>query len=93
MNDAIKDAIKEALLDTLKNYKGTVTEFLKDTVFPAADEALSEFQAEQKAEADASNSAWVKMRNALINSAAGLVWSLVKNVVTKIFENADKAEA
>ena len=91
MNEELKNIITESLKEILNEYKGNIKDFLTDTIVPATDAAVKDFQDEQKAESAASSSAWVKIRNSIINGAVGIVYGLAKSVVLKIFEKAEQS--
>lgn len=92
-NNEVLDIVKDAVNDVLQDLAGNATEFITTTVFPYVDDAVKDFQDAQTAEAATSASGWVKMRAKLINTGVGLVWTVMKNVVTKILEKAAADEA
>ena len=88
MNEDIKNVVSEALQEVLEEVKDNALDFVENTVFPYVDEAINDFEAAQTAEAEKSESGWVKIRAKLINTGINLVWSVTKKVVAKILEKA-----
>lgn len=92
MNTDIKNIITEALDEVLSELKGNALDFVENTVFPYVDEAAKDFQDAQTADAEKSESGWVKIRAKLINTGVGLVWTVTKKVTAKILEKAAEDE-
>ncbi|BFK74319.1 hypothetical protein [Megasphaera elsdenii] len=92
MNTDIKNIITEALDEVLSELKGNALDFVENTVFPYVDEAVKDFQDAQTADAEKSESGWVKIRAKLINTGVGLVWTVTKKVTAKILEKAAEDE-
>lgn len=91
-NNEVLDIVKESVNDVLQELAGNTKEFIEGTVFLYVDDAVEDFQDAQTAEAAQSASGWVKMRAKLINTSVGLVWTIVKKVVTKVLEKAEADE-
>ena len=92
MNTDIKNIITEAVDEVLSELKDNALDFVENTVFPYADEAVKDFQDAQTADAEQSTSGWVKIRAKLINTGVGLVWTVTKKVTAKILEKAAEDE-
>ena len=88
MNEDIKNVVTNALEEVFEELKDNALDFVENTVFPYVDAAIDDFEAAQTAEAEKSESGWVKIRAKLINTGINLVWSVTKKVVTKILEKA-----
>lgn len=88
MNEDIKNVVTNALEEVFEELKDNALDFVENTVFPYVDAAINDFEAAQTAEAEKSESGWVKIRAKLINTGIDLVWTVTKKVVTKILEKA-----
>ncbi len=94
MNEAIQTIVKEIMGEMLAEVKESVKSLITDSVLPAIDEAVTEFVDQQKAEAAASSSVWVKIRNTfIIGGSVKLIWTFVQKFVTEVIERADEIEA
>lgn len=88
MNEDIKNVVTNALEEVFEELKDNALDFVENTVFPYVDAAIDDFEAAQTAEAEKSESGWVKIRAKLINTGIVLVWTVTKKVVAKILEKA-----
>ena len=88
MNEDIKNVVTNALEEVFEELKDNALDFVENTVFPYVDAAIDDFEAAQTAEAEKSESGWVKIRAKLINTGIDLVWTVTKKVVAKILEKA-----
>lgn len=88
MNEDIKNVVTNALEEVFEELKDNALDFVENTVFPYVDASIDDFEAAQTAEAEKSESGWVKIRAKLINTGIDLVWNVTKKVVTKILEKA-----
>ena len=88
MNEDIKNVVTNALEEVFEELKDNALDFVENTVFPYVDEAINDFEAAQTAEAEKSESGWVKIRAKLINTGIDLVWNVTKKVISKILEKA-----
>lgn len=92
-NEDLQAIVKDVAGNMLTEIKSSIKDVIIDSVIPGIDEAVESFTAAQTAEAEASSSVWVKIRNKLIiNGTVKLAWSFIKNVVTKVLEEAEAAE-
>lgn len=93
MNDLIQEIAKQVAQELLDEMKANIVQTIKDSVIPGIDNAVQEFIDQQKAEAEASSSVWVKIRNnLLICGTVSLAWQFVQKLVVEVIEKAAESD-